>query len=129
MKKGNLFEKITELKENFREFFQHRKKITALENFSASDQFHHKKYLVLVKSCLDDGFLEEQESDFLNHMLKKYEINYLDWAHKTKWLKKRMREAKPRTPRMVQGYFNFEPTMNVPVEILNQGQRQVGQRL
>ena len=129
MKKVNLFDKITELKECFKEFFQHRKKITALENFSASDQFQHKKYLVLVKSCLEDGFLEEQESEFLSHMLKKYELNYLDWAHKTKWLKKKMKETKKKEPRMVQTHFDFYTNLNVPVEIMNQGQRQAGQRV
>lgn len=121
MKKENFFEKLADLKNRFSNFFQHRKKVTALENYSVSDKFHHKKYLVLVKQCMQDGFLEQEESEFLDHMLKKYEMNYLDWTHRTKWVKGKMAEMAPQKPKPVQTYFDFkQPACMVPAELLAQ---------
>lgn len=110
MENDNLFEKISELQSRFADFFQHRKKVKSLENYSFSASFVHKNYLFLVKNCLNDGFLDEIESKFLDHMLKKYELNYLDWSHKTKWLKSQMRlcgRSERRGSRPVQTFFDF----------------------
>lgn len=71
---------------------------------------------------MQESFLEEKESDFLDHMLKKYELNYLDWAHRTKWLKEQMAEIYIKTrfnDRQI--YINFDkqgPTPNVPFEVM-----------
>lgn len=113
METDNLFNKVADLQTKFADFFQHRKKLKSLENYSFSASFVHKNYLSLVKNCLNDGFLEEVESKFLDHMLKKYELNYLDWSHKTKWLKSQMRNlghAERRGSRPVQTFFDFGTT-------------------
>lgn len=41
---------------------------------------------------MSNGFLGDQEADFLNHMVDKYfvQYNFLDWTHKTQWLKAEM---------------------------------------
>lgn len=135
MKMEYFFDKIGELKEKFKGFFQHRKKIKALENYSEVERFPHKNYLSLVKNCINDGFLEEQESAFLDHMLDKYEIKYLDWAHRTKWLKKEMAERRTKYPAstsQLQTFFNFEPKeskINVPLEILGKNPTHPGARV
>ncbi len=132
MKKENLFEKISELKTRFGHFFQHRKKITALENYSTAEKFPHKNYLTLVKSCMTEGFLGDQESQFLDYMLTKYEVNYLDWAHKTKWLKREIDSRRVFKPSAMQMFFDLgrkETPINVPVEILAGKSSQIGKRI
>lgn len=101
-------DKIADLKDLFSAFFQHRKKITALENFSTTDHFPHRTYLTLIKKCVADGFLTGKESEFLEYMLSRYEIQYLDWCQKTGWVKKQMaqkNEAKEK--KSDQGVFDF----------------------
>lgn len=134
MKKEFLFDKISDLKEKFQSFFQHRKKITALENFSIDAKFAHKNYLSLVKECMAEGFLGEEESSFLDHILGRYEVNYLDWAHKTKWLKAQIKEKeqKAQKPRPIQEFFNFDrqqTQVRVPVEVLIAKTAQVAKRI
>jgi hypothetical protein len=87
-----LFDRIDDVKQKLKNFFFHRKKIRALENYSSCNDFHHKNYLTLIKRCMADGFLSEKEADFLSYMLQKYEVNFLDWSHRTKWLKSKMRD-------------------------------------
>lgn len=133
MKTESLFDKISELKEKFKNFFQHKKKVTALDNFSVDMRFAHTSYVLLIKDCMKQGFLDQEESSFLDHMLGKYEINYLDWAHKTKWLKNEMkfRGEEKQKNRPAQQFFNFEraiPQVNVPVELLLPKVAQIGQR-
>ena len=122
MKKEFLFDKLSELKDKFKGFFQHRKKIAALENYSSAGKFYHKNYLSLVKECMNEGFLEEQESSFLDHMLQRYELNYLDWAHRTKWLKNEIKQKQAQQkPRIIQEFFNFDrkdTPVNVPISVL-----------
>lgn len=124
MRKENLSEKITDLKLRFAEFYQHRKKAKSLENYSINPKFSHKNYLQLIKGCLGDGFLEEVESKFLDHMLKKYQLNYLDWAHRTKWLKRKMQEVdspKSKKAAPIQTFFPFmksDPPVHVPITIV-----------
>lgn len=131
MQKENLLDHLIELKDRFKSFFQHKKKVTALENFSDTDGFGHRPYLDLVKHCMHQGFLGEKESDFLDHMLSRYEINYLDWSHRTKWLKgeiaKNRKAAEP-----IQTYFQFtrqSTPVHVPVQILNNTILPVGKRI
>ncbi len=85
-----LFDKLPDLKEKFKIFFLSKKKMQALDNYSTCAPFQHKDYLNLIKRCMSDGFIGERESDFLCYMLEKYAVNFLDWAHKTNWLKAEM---------------------------------------
>lgn len=127
-----LFDKIFELKEKFKNFFTHKKKMQALDNYSSVVPFQHKDYLLLIKKCMNDGFLGEKEADFLTYMLEKYEVNFLDWSHKTRWLKGEMTRlaGKYQEPQAIQPFlFDFEKLQkpiaaNVPFELLAQHQKQ-----
>jgi hypothetical protein len=89
-----LFNKISDLKDKFYKFVGHTKKVRALENLSSVSHFNHKGYLALIKNCMNDGFLGEKESEFLGYMVSKYfsDKNFLDWSHKTPWLKEEMKK-------------------------------------
>jgi hypothetical protein len=88
-----IFENIEFLKEKFSSLFQMQKKVKALERYSDVGDFYHRDYLGLIKNCMETDFLGDEENRFLDHMLKKYEINYLDWCHKTRWLKNEMQRV------------------------------------
>lgn len=123
MKKENFFNRVSELKDKFVAFFQHRKKVSALENYSLTGRFEHRNYLGLVKECLNDGFLGDEESKFLDHMLGRYEMHYLDWAHRTRWLKTEVSRLKipEEKPTIFQSTFGFEqptPTLNIPMALI-----------
>lgn len=126
----NLFDKITVLKEKFKDFFTHKKKFQALENYSSAVPFEHKDYLLLIKRCMADGFLGEKEADFLCYMLDKYQVNHLDWSHKTKWLKGEIERLSCHyKPKEVMPAFDFSmlsPKMDskIPFELLAQHQKQ-----
>jgi len=117
MEKITIFDKITEFKEKIVNFFQHRKKVRALENYSSVAPFHHRKYLMLIKSCMKNSFLDLQEERFLDHMLSKYQIKYLDWTYQTKWLKKEMRQIAAKRPPQPQILFNFDKQATTPLVI------------
>ena len=133
MKSNEIFSKIFDLKEKFKKFFSHKKKLQALDNYSSVAPFQHKDYLLLIKKCMADGFLGEKEADFLTYMLEKYEINFLDWSHKTRWLKEEMKKLSEQyeRPRAIQPFlFDFDKSehsvgANVPFEILAQQQKQL----
>jgi len=121
----NVLENIPQLQAMFDTFLQHRKKIKSLENFSCSHEFVHKNYLGLMKNCIRGGFLDDMESNFLDHMLKKYELNYLDWSHRTPWLKEQIfkLQVKAQDHKYKNGqiYFDFDKKQdhsNIPVHIL-----------
>lgn len=133
MNNATLFDRIEELKEKFCNFFQHRKKLKALENYSTVVPFHHKKYLYLIKNCMDDGFLEQKEAEFLDYMLTKYEVNYLDWSHRTKWLKGEMHKLAEKHFKPKEEFFLFskpvqKPTYAVPMELFLQPSNQTTSR-
>lgn len=90
MKKNYFHLKAQEFKEKFRNFLQQKKKIKALKNFASCHKFEHKNYLPLLESCFEEGFLEEKEEMFLEHLVEKYELRfkYLLWCHNTKSLQK-----------------------------------------
>lgn len=96
MSKSYFSLKLEQFKEKFIGFLRHKKKVTALENLSSCKRFANWGYIQLLKQCLNSGFLEEPEEKFLDHMIQKNfeELEYLSWAHKTKWLKAKMRELK-----------------------------------
>lgn len=89
----SLLEKINELKEKFKACNVHKKKVKALQNYNFAVPLPNKEAALfsLVKKCMNYGFLDDVESSFLNHMLDKCGIYYLDWAHKTNWLKTQMK--------------------------------------
>lgn len=89
-----IFDETEFLKTKFSGLFQMQKKIKALDRFSTVGNFHHQNYLDLLKKCMQTDFLGDEENRFLDHMLKKYEIHYLDWCHKTKWLHQEMKRVK-----------------------------------
>jgi len=117
METGYLWDKIVHLKNQFKSFFQHKKKIAALENFSQAAPFPHKKYLGLIKLCMNDGFLGDKEADFLDHMIDSCRINYLDWAHKTPWLKREIQERSERNPFEEPLMFDFEKQTDLPTGV------------
>lgn len=128
MVKNYISMKLEQFKDKFDIFNKHKKKVKALENVSSCTNFKHQNYLGLIKECLHEGFLEDQEEVFLDHMLKKYEVNYLDWCYKTRWLKNEMKNlARSYTKTSAQIYMDFEKLMpkqqmpNIPVHLLNQG--------
>jgi len=128
MVKNYISMKLEQFKDKFDIFTKHRKKVKALENISSCTNFKHQSYLGLIKECLHEGFLEDQEEVFLDHMLHKYEVNYLDWCYKTKWLKKEMNKlasACKKTSEQI--YIDFEklmpkqPMPNIPVHLMKNG--------
>ena len=134
-----LFDEIINLKEKFKNFFTQKKKLYALDNYSSVVPFQHKAYLVLIKKCMNDGFLGETEAGFLCYMLQKYRVNFLDWSHKTPWLKAEMNRIatkyKEKTVLEVQTTFVdfdrfFQPkTGNVPVGLMNKNGNGIAKRI
>lgn len=127
MAKSYISESIQTFREKFSAFFQHRKKIKALENYANTGLFRHEKYIPLLKGCLEEGFLEAQEATFLDHLVHKYLDDYLFWAHRTKSLKQeiiRLEKQKPK-PQAQQLYIDFGKldevrTGYVPTHIIKQ---------
>ena len=119
-----IFDKVTEIKEKFKNFFNHKKKLAALKNFAQVAPFRHRNYLVLIEKCLDDGFLEDKDADYLGYLIGRYEVNYLDWSMKTRWLRAQLgiplnKVTRPRPQQMT--IFDFDkkkPAPAVPLEIL-----------
>ena len=107
-----LFDNLEEFTEKFQHLLVHEKKIVALDNLSQAVPFKHMDYLLLIKRCVKNGFLSEEENSFLVYLVGKYfsDKNFLDWTHRTKWLKGEMRrlstENPQRTP-MQQDLFNW----------------------
>lgn len=118
----HILHKTNLLKNKLKRFWVHKKKLRALENFCFLGMFRHHKYLELVRGCMEEGFLQEKEEEFLDYMLTKYELNYLDWAHRTRWLNKEMvRVSKEREIKKIQQLQLQLPKMtyDVPVHLLN----------
>lgn len=93
MNDNNMFTWASSFKSKFAKLWLQKKQANALKNFSQSGPFQHKHYLLLIKKCLDEGFLGEEEARFLSHMVNKYfgsNSECLAWAHKTKWIKDRI---------------------------------------
>jgi hypothetical protein len=103
--------KYEQFKAQFNIYFQHTKKVKALENYAEVAHYSGAKYIRILKELIKDGFLEPEEETFLNYQLKKTEINYLFWSHKTKLLKKEMRRiAKSKVSLLApkQLYFDID---------------------
>ena len=123
----NLIDQVDTLKGKFRQLYIHQKMLRALENYDEAIQVQHNGYLSLIKRGWLDGFLDEETSHFLNHMISKKfaQEDYLNWTYKTRWLKKRMAEvqkehAGPRSvqPDMFDAARKRMPIPNIPVGLL-----------
>jgi hypothetical protein len=125
MKPEQIFDKISELKEKFKTFFQQRKQVSALENHALTRRFSSAEAQTLstIKFCMRGSFLHEEDADWMARKLDRLQINYLDWAKKTKWVKAQFAQSKvAMRPSIIQTFFDFDkktPTLNVPVELLN----------
>jgi len=86
-----LLDKASQIRKKFKEFLFHRKQVQALENYACVAPFRFKYKLELLKTCIEEGFLDDKEAEFLEHMIKKSEISVHDWSYKTKWLRTEMR--------------------------------------
>jgi hypothetical protein len=114
-----------EFKKRFNVFVQHKKKIKALENLDSTGNFHKQTELHLLKKCLQKGFLSEKAEAFLEELLDECQINYLEWFHKTKWLKSEMERLSNQKSDLHkdQMLFDFDkeqeiPSQNVPLNLL-----------
>lgn len=124
--KGSLFslEKIIQLKDKFNDFFKQKKKLKALENYSEAVPGRLENYLKLLRKCMNEGFPDEIEAAFLDHQLRKCEIKFEDWSHKTKWLKAQIKEkqkenkAYPMIPEQL-SFLNKAEHYEVPLELLS----------
>lgn len=91
-----LFEKVTELKESFKKSFIHRKKHKSLKTYSEVVDLPEEQTaaMSLLEYKMKSGFLSDKLASFLDVFLEENEINFLDWSHKTKWLKNKIQEMK-----------------------------------
>jgi len=127
MKVEEIFDKIDDIKEKFRDFFQQRKKVTALENHALVRFFSRAETEVLstIKFCMKGSFLQDEDADWMNRKLDRLQINYLDWAHRTKWLKSEInRKRAPIKPIPIQTFFDFKMhpnPQNLRLDIINPG--------
>jgi hypothetical protein len=79
---------IEEFSNKYYSYEINKKKLSALINFSESlDSFKDWLALEFITVWLDKEFLEREEEIFLDHLLVKYGINYLDWSYKSMWVK------------------------------------------
>ena len=90
MAERTIFKKMFYLKDKVRNADVNDKKIKALANYSQAAQFDHNDFLLLIKKCVGIGFLNHEEGQFLTYMLNKYELNFLEWCYKNKWLRRQI---------------------------------------
>lgn len=76
--------------DRYKGFRIQRKKHKALTNYSSCAPFGYADYLKILGKILKDSLPTGEEMAFLDYLLTKAGIVYLDWAHKTRWLKKEM---------------------------------------
>lgn len=117
MTQSSVFEKLSEFREKFAGLLQCRKKSKSLDNYSEVAFMDEEDLLFLnsIKRALKRGFLKQYQIDFLNGALEEYQLNYLFWSHKTKWLKSEMREmAKNSRKQHNQMIFNYDKEREMP---------------
>lgn len=129
MRKSYINLKYQEFKEKFNNFFIQKKKVKAIENFTSVADLPVEvtkkvgRHISYIKDVMNEGFLDNEEETFLNHIIAKLEIDAFSWAHKTKYIKAemaRMMEAR-RPVKEYQMMFPIDrltPAVNVPVELL-----------
>ena len=120
MEKENLFEKATLLKERFTTLFQQKKKVKALENYSEAEPVVYREELKLIKLCMTNRFLSRKGAEFLEELLDEHQLSYLEWAHRTKWLKAQIAGKRSKRAALQQTFFDFETkTLNMPINLIN----------
>lgn len=87
---SSILDDVQTLKEKFSHYRQQKKQLRALELYASVAPFQHAHYLFILRECVEGTFLGQKEADFLDHMLEKYDLNYLDWSHRSPWLKREM---------------------------------------
>lgn len=107
-----LFDKLDDFREKFKHLYVHKKKVLALENLSQAVEFKHNDYLILIKRCMRQGFLTQEENSFLVYLVGKYfsDKNFIDWTHRTPWLKQEIRRLSRENPKRTpvqQDMFNW----------------------
>lgn len=127
------------LRDQYRRFWVHKKKVRALENFAEANFFEGQKYIPILKEILSDGFLDEEEEKFLDHQIQKVQIDALTWAHKTSWVKAEARRLKQAAfnsakhdAQILMPFLNGIPrsTVKVPVHLLAfNGSKMPGKRV
>lgn len=123
-----LFEKVMKIKDEFKKSFIHKKKHRSLENYGSVVVLPEEQQaaISLLKHKLKTGFLSDKLASFLDAFLEDHDLNFLDWAYKTKWLKEKMDAMKQPLAKPEQlSLFDYTPlrqyTMpKIPVEILSQ---------
>lgn len=120
MAKSYLSLKYQEFKYKFSSYFIHKKKLKALENYSEVVDFEGSKYIRILKELLRDGFLDQEEERFLDHQVRKAEIDAFSWCHRTKWLKTEMKRLsgarmQPKDNQLYMPLGGFREESKMPV--------------
>lgn len=122
-----------EFKERFNNHYRQLKKFKALVNFSINPNFKHTSFLRLIEISLEEGFLDNEESTFLEHMINKYKVKYLVWSHKIPWVKNQMkdfaRQALSKPQPQLQFSFDRQDFPRLPVHLIGNSNKRLGKRL
>ena len=90
---------VEDLKRKFLEDLQDKKRIQALQHLAEVRKFRQQSLLKVVADDYKNGFLDPEESQFLEYVVRKYSIDYLNWCHKTRGTKIEMAQMKARLAR------------------------------
>lgn len=103
----NFEQKLKGSTEKFLNHNQNWKKIRALVNFSKTlDDFEEWNALEFIVRYFIKGFLDPEQEQFLDYVIRKYAIDYLQWCHLTLWVKNQISSKEPPKPAQ-QLYFWF----------------------
>lgn len=129
MKMPDIFNKLGEFKEKFKSFFQQKKQVMALENYDyvKAMNVEEKQILTTIKFCMKGSFPKEEDQTWIDSKLNRLQINYLDYAHRTKWVKSQFTRnqelKKPQKISPLQTTFDFSRAgLSIPIELLAQKQ-------
>lgn len=121
MEQNKFCQKAYELKDRLYEFIIQRKKLAALTNYQHCAPLGAGEYLTILRRIMRETLPGAEESRFMDHLLKKAEIYYLDWAYRTKWLKKEMgkmrRKHKVYTETQMKLFVNYEKKRKVSTAV------------
>jgi len=88
-----LVQKLIDFDIKFKAYFIHKKKLKAMNNYAEVADLEKKHIIAmkLIENFASGGFLEEEDVEYLNKLLARYEVKFSEWSHKTKWLKGHMK--------------------------------------
>jgi hypothetical protein len=73
---------------NFHKWEINKKKIQALKNYAQTfDAFSDWLSLELAARFFETSYQDPEIEMFLEYLLRKNQINYLDWCYKNRWVK------------------------------------------